>query len=452
MFEAGDVLAMLRLEDSRMWGEAARPEQWHDATAVLDATSTTPYHFLTRARGWSKTTDLAAIMIAVMLTQLPVGSRAYAVAADRGQGALLLAAISGFVARTPLLRDAFRVDTYKVTALASGVTVAVLAADASGTWGLLPHFIIVDELAQWPDTLRAREVWEALSTALTKTPGARLVALTSAGDPAHWSYPILQHAYADPLWHVHEIPGPPPWIDPDRLAEQRRRLPQPAYARLYDNEWTASTDRLTNLDDLHACVTLAGSLAPDSHTEYVVGVDLGVKRDTAVMAICHSEDIYNDSNDDEQYRCGARLILDRIEAWIPTSDQPVELAIVEEAIRAASYTFNDARVVIDPWQAMGMVQRFRREHMVVEEFSFSTGSVGHLALTLHQLLRNHAIALPNDPALLDELANLHLHETGPGTYRIDHDPRRHDDRAIALALAAHGLLNAPPRHRAHIIV
>ena len=49
MFEAGDVLATLRLEDGRLWGEAARPEQWQDANAVLDMANGTPYHFLTRA-------------------------------------------------------------------------------------------------------------------------------------------------------------------------------------------------------------------------------------------------------------------------------------------------------------------------------------------------------------------------------------------------------------------
>jgi len=47
--------------------------------------------------------------------------------------------------------------------------------------------------------------------------------------------------------------------------------------------------------------------------------------------------------------------------------------------------------------------------------------------------------LPDDPELIDELANLRLRETSPGVLRIDHDPDKHDDRAIALALAAHRL-------------
>lgn len=77
MIKCRDLLATLVLPDGRRWGEAAHEVQWRDAGAVLDLGGP-PYHFLTRARGWSKTTDLGAIAIAAMLAQLPPGSRLYA--------------------------------------------------------------------------------------------------------------------------------------------------------------------------------------------------------------------------------------------------------------------------------------------------------------------------------------------------------------------------------------
>ena len=55
------------------------------------------------------------------------------------------------------------------------------------------------------------------------------------------------------------------------------------------------------------------------------------------------------------------------------------------------------------------------------------------------LIRNRALALPDDEELVSELANLRLRETAPGVLRIEHDADKHDDRAIALALAAHRL-------------
>jgi phage FluMu gp28-like protein len=66
-------------------------------------------------------------------------------------------------------------------------------------------------------------------------------------------------------------------------------------------------------------------------------------------------------------------------------------------------------------------------------------SNAELALTLHNLLRERLIVLPDDAQLRDELANVRLRETSPGVYRLDHDQGRHDDRAIALGLAAFDL-------------
>jgi phage FluMu gp28-like protein len=63
---------------------------------------------------------------------------------------------------------------------------------------------------------------------------------------------------------------------------------------------------------------------------------------------------------------------------------------------------------------------------------------------LHQLIRSHTLAIPDDPELIDELANVRLIETSPGVYRLDHDPNRHDDRAIALALAGQAQLDHFP--------
>jgi hypothetical protein len=56
--------------------------------------------------------------------------------------------------------------------------------------------------------------------------------------------------------------------------------------------------------------------------------------------------------------------------------------------------------------------------------------------TLHLLLRDHRLALPDDRELLDELLTVRLRESSPGVYRLDHDSGNHDDRAVSLGLAA----------------
>ncbi len=258
----------------------------------------------------------------------------------------------------------------------------VLAADAASAYGLRPAFLVVDEIAQWATTAQPRALWEATTSALTKIPGAKMVVLTSAGDPTHWSRKILEHALGDPLWCVHEVDGPPPWADPERLAEQRRRLPESSYRRLFENQWASSEDRLTSMEDLRACIVLDGPQEPRSGKRYVLGLDLGVKNDRSVAAIAHRE--------------GDEVVLDRMAVWAGSPSHPVDLRLVEEWVTEAARRYNGAEVISDPWQATGLVQRLKATGVKASEYIFSTRSVGRLAVTLHTCIRDHRLALPDD--------------------------------------------------------
>ena len=310
-----DLLSALVLEDGRRWGDAAAGFQWQDAEAIADEVSETPFSFMTRSRGGAKTSDLGGITVAVMLAQLPPGSRLYAVAADADQGRLLVEAIDGYQRRTPELRGALDVGAYRVTATRTGSVLEVLPADGPSAWGLRPAFLVIDELAAWPSTAGARSVWEAVSSAAAKVAGCRMVVLTTAGDPAHWSRKVLDHALADPLWRVHEVAGPAPWLDPAKVAEQRRRLPESVYRRLFENEWVSGEDRLVAVEDLAACVTLDGPQEPVRGVRYVIGVDIGLKHDRTAAAVCHLE--------------GSVVTLDRLAVWQGSRLRPVKLGEVE---------------------------------------------------------------------------------------------------------------------------
>lgn len=434
MRDAVALLQALVLEDGCRWGDLATPFQLDDARAVLGMDAE-PYHFLTRARGAAKTSDLAGIAVAAMLTQAPPSARLYGLAADRDQARLLIDSVRGYAERTPELRGRLQIDAWKVTA-GPDVVLEALAADAASSWGLRPWFVVVDEIAQWESTGGPRTLWESVSSAAAKNAEARMVLLTSAGDPAHWSRGILDHAEADPFWRVNEVRGPAPWMDEERLAEQNRRLPESSFRRLFLNEWTAGEDRVASLDDLRACVTLDGPQDPRPGVWYWIGVDLGLKHDRTAISVCHGERL----SDAEDPTVGTRVVLDRLHVLEGSRRQPVQLDAVEEWIAAASAKYNRAAAIVDPWQSAGLQQRLLARGVPCEEFVFSAQSVGRLATTLTLLIRNHALALPDDEDLIDELANLRLRETAPGVLRIAHDPDKHDDRAIALALAAQQLV------------
>jgi phage terminase large subunit-like protein len=429
MSSALDLLAALVLEDGRRWGEAAVPVQWDDARAVLDQDSPTPFHWLGRARGYSKTTDLAGMAVAAMLAQAPDRSREYGLAADQQQGTLLIDSIAGIASRTPELRGAIVVQESKIIAQRSGTTLTILPADSATVWGLRPWLAIVDELTQWHDSARSRRVWEGLTSGLAKVAGSRLAVICTAGDPSHWSKAIYDQALDDPLWRVRDVAGPPPWLSPERLAGEKRRLPPSSYARLFENVWTSGEDRLSSDEDLAACVDAeAAHDTPKAGMRYIVAIDLGVKHDRTAVVVAHAERVP-----------GAvlpRVVVDRLRVWKPSRLRPVRLSEVQDYIGHIAKRYHRATCVFDPSQGLSMMQALKREGLTVREFTFSASSVGKLATTLVQLVGERALALPPDEDLLDELRNVRLRETSVGIVRLDHDRNRHDDRVIALGIAA----------------
>ncbi|HLY85725.1 MAG TPA: terminase large subunit [Gaiellaceae bacterium] len=411
------LLRLLRLEDGSRWGDAATDVQRADAIAVLDRDSSTPYHWLGRARGWSKTTDLAAVALEALVTQAPPGSRSFAFAADKDQAALLVDALAGFVSRgAPILDDVLEAQTWRIVVKRTGASLVAMAADEASAWELRPFLAVCDELGMWPSTRSARRL-EAVTSSIPKAPG-RLAIMTTASDPAHWSARVREHGLADPLWRVSEVHGPPPWMDSEMIEEARRRLPPSSFARLFDNVWMSGEDRLVAEEDLAACVVLDGPQEPQPAHRYVLAVDVGLKHDRTAVAVCHLRD--------------GIVTLDRIETWQGSRLKPVSLADLEEWLVRAAAEYQ-AHVLVDPWQAALLVERLRRRSVRIDEFPFTSQSVGRIATTLYTLLREHALRLPDDERLLDELRNVRLRESSPGVLRLDHDAGRHDDMAVALA-------------------
>lgn len=216
--------------------------------------------------------------------------------------------------------------------------------------------------------------------------------------------------------------GPVPWVDPVALEEQRSLLTESQFARLHQNVWTEPEDSLATHADVIACATLDGPQDFDRRKRpYVIGVDLGVKRDRSVLVVAHAEAAETYWNGRDRVDKGTRFLVDRKLLWKPTKLRPVRLEDVEVAILQAWESYGHPTVVADPWQAMGLAQRLRARGVMVEEFSFTATSVGRLATVLFGIIRDHRLAIDvHDTELVDELASVRLRETAPGTYRLDH--------------------------------
>jgi hypothetical protein len=421
-----DLLAALRLEGDHRWGDLAADFQWKDADSLF-ADDGPRWHFYTRPRGGSKTTDLAAVALVWLAVPAAPGARGYVFAGSKDQAALLLDAASGLVTRTPELSSIIEVQAQKMKHRTTGAMMEVRSADGDHAFGLRPSFIVVDELAQWEESRRAKRLWSAIVSSLAKVSNCRFVCLTSAGEPGHWSHNVLQEAMKAPdRWDVHEVPGPLPWVDVADLRAQGLRDSE--FARLHLNIWTAAEDRLVNAEDLLAAAVLDGEQDARPGARYIVSCDLGLVNDKTVVAVGHAE-----ATSDE---AGAprRVVVDSLRRWRGTRQRPVQLSEVEAYLALTAQRYNHAKVLADPWQAAGLIQRLKSQGIHCESFPFTATSTGRLGQSLHLALRNRLLWLPNDEALLSELARVRLRETGIGQARLDHDSGDHDDQAVAVAI------------------
>ena len=415
----------------RRWGERATGVQREGARALLDLEGPRR-HWIGRSRGYSKTDDLAALTVAVLVTQLHTGHEAIGIASDRDQARLLIDHIRPIAQRTPELQGVVEVGAYDVR---TGTTrFEALAADAASSWGRSPAWAVCDELCQWGDTPNARGVWEAISTAVVKVSG-RLAVITTAGDPSHWSRGTYEHAVEDPLWRVSEVHGPAPWLDPAELESERQRLPDSAWQRFFENRWCASEDRLLTYEDIQACAVLPDRLDPDPRCRYVLGVDLAVRGDNTVVAVCHVEDVegYGDR----------RVVVGSLDVFTPAKHSETDLGAVEGLVLARSRQYNHAPSLFDPAHGHQMMQRLRAAGLTVLEHTFTAASNSRRALLILELVRGRRLWLPDDRETVAEFAAVRLRETSPGVYRYDHDSGKHDDRVTAISLACVHLLERP---------
>lgn len=448
--EALDLMYGLILEDGRAWGEVAADFQVADAEAVL-GDSGPRLHFITRPRGGSKSTDLAAIALSWLIVDAPPYANGHIVAFNSDQAAIVIDAAAALVSRTPELEGVVVVENERILAK-NGAWVRVLPQSGSGSWGLRgAHLLVCDEFCQWDDTRNARRVWTAIRSTVQKVPGCRLVLLSSAGEPSHWSRPIFDSAMKDPLWRVSETPGPVPWQSPEDLAGLKRDLLPSEYERLVLNIWSESEDRAITPEDYNRAkqrswrsgVAPAGNKGggarirhPQENVSYIITVDIGIKNDATVLCVAHRERLSVDPH------APYTLIVDHLERWAGSKRNHVQIERVKSRIIELSSEYNKASVYADPYQFANGVQSLKQIGVQAQEWPFTATSVGQVATSLVQVFHNGLVQVPDTPELETELLAVKLRESTPGVTRLYHDSNGHDDQAVAIGMAAHLLVSS----------
>lgn len=306
--------------------------------------------YLERARGHSKTTDLAVTVCwALAFATRPL--KGYAFAADQDQAKLLKNAVDVLCRLNPWLGKILEVQKNAVLNVAqghpgSGASLEISTSDVASSYGILPDLIICDELTHWQGD---GSLWHSIISSAAKRESCLLVVIANAGFADSWQWGVREAARLEDGWYFSRLDGPvASWMSAKTLEEQRRMLPGKAFNRLWLNEWSsAGGDALTP-------EIIAAAFPPEARPmsgmeegfTFVAGLDLGLTRDNAALVVLA---VPSDGS-------AGKIRLAYNKLWRPTPNQKIDLITVEKHLLEIDRQFGLEAVGFDPWQAEHLAQ------------------------------------------------------------------------------------------------
>lgn len=428
--------------EPRAFRLVAEPWQWAllgrivpaiESSAGVRAVYDGPRSFwFTLPRGHDKSSSIARLS-AWALAYCAKPLRAVAGAVDKEQANFIAEFMQAEAKLNPWLAARLEFKHHYVHGTKTGSKLRILAAEAYSSYGLKEDLIILDELTHWPK----RELWDAVVSGRRKRPNCVIIVITNAGVVGSWQHEILLAAKESSDWYVYEAPHRlAGWMDAAKIDEDRRMLPPAVCRRVFDNQWISPGDDCGFVSKAEArrCVdpSLRRREKGDPETSYVAAVDYGVVKDRCVACVGHRTP-------------GGKIVIDRMDVWQGSHANRVKVAAVEEWISTAARHFNRPRLVLDPYQMEGTAQKFEGL-LETERFEARGGKANYeMAQNLRSLIVNDrlkwypgcgdVVTAAGVHTLADEVGELIIRPMGYG-WRMDHLPRNHDDRAVALGMMA----------------
>jgi hypothetical protein len=326
--------------------------------------------------------------------------RGFCVAADKDQARLLLDKISMFLALCPALAKVLVVTNWVVRNIHTGSELTVLSSDAATSFGITPDFVICDELTHWAIG-NGEALWQSLASSAAKRRNCLFLIITNAGFVNSWQLAAREAFRANPDCYFHELDGPcASWITPDRLAEQQRLLPAPAYARLWLNQWSTGSSDLLADAEIEAAITLDGPTERERQVKYLGGLDLGLSKNSAAFVIVG--------------KLGTRCKLVRAWEWKPPRGAKVSIDEIEATIIRAHKVYSLTGIACDPWQSAQLVERGRKQNVPIRERAQSGRNLVEQAAALLAGFNDHSLDLFDYEPLLRDLRQARLEEKSYG--------------------------------------
>ncbi len=399
----------------------------HQAEALAVATARRDGRFLHRLAGvsWPRgdgKSFLGAIVGVWRLVAGPPRQDIISVALDLDGTQVILEHARQIIRSSPELDRAVEIRANAILVPATGSRWTIGSREHTNTRGRHPTVVIYDE----PGWAKDDELFSSL-----------LAGQASVADPLMLVVSTVGRRQAGPLWTVKALAeagdsavswqwsgtNRSPLVTPEFLERQRRILLPAAYAREHQNLWVDAADAFTSSAEVDAAMFrgFVEQFEGRRDIDAVVGVDLGVVHDAAVIAL--------------GYREGGLDYVGRLVTFQGSHERPVQLADVEATILDLVRQWPRVRKIqIESWQGVASVQRLQEIGLPVEVFTPTAKAHAEQWPLLAQRLASRTLVLPPHARLREELLNLTV-EIGPQGARVIDKGGIHQDHAVAVRLA-----------------
>jgi hypothetical protein len=402
-------------------------------------------HFLSiLARGHDKT-GLEGRIASFLLAYSRRPINGYIIAADKDQGRILVEAMHQEAMLNPWFGDKLTFSKYEVSGPAGKFE--VVPADAGSAYGFRGNVYILDEVTHWKEGV-GEKIYGTIMSGTEKKFGSLVVAITNAWVKGSWQDELLiKPAFADPReWRVFYREGSiASWMTPERIDKVRALLPHMVAKRVLENLPIDPVEEAGYLSPVDVDACLDPLWTPHASSQpgysYVLFGDYGPTKDRTALGVEHMEP-------------DQRLGVDELTVWegknSPTGRVSIEK--VEEWLLDRYKKFKPRAIVLDPYQMLGTIERLNKRGLPVVEFN-ARGGAGNmdLAMTLRSFIMTHRLRVTPTQGLIPGAADDTLAKefkalvtkVKPYGWRLDHEAKMHDDRAVGIGMGATEAIKFP---------
>lgn len=357
------------------------------------------------------------------------GAEIYSIAGDKDQARIIFSKAQKTISRNPMLSNSVKPYKDVIEIPSTGSIYRVLSADAPTAHGFNPSCVLGDEIWNQPN----RDLWVALTYSPVREQPLYFITTYAGTDRTSLLYELYEMGLKKEnpkmymFWSEKNLAS---WVDQGYLHQQRRILHPAEYQRFHENKWVQGENAFVTESEVMACKDegLTRKTIGNPTEQYVYACDLGLVKDRTVSLVAHYEAPY--------------VIVDQIETWKGTPENPVLISSVEDHMKGYIKNFNNKAIVIDPWQ----MKRTYQEYECVwdmREFKFTGESLVRMSKTLYYLIHNNLLRFYPHTELENELISVVVKEMSFGQ-RIDHKAGGYSDHVIALGMACMELVQLDP--------